>query len=229
MAADQVSRHNCAFCGEAAKPGEPAAAHVCPACGRPQPLGADRDYFAALGVPRGFAQDRPALEKRFYEISRALHPDRFIAADPESRRLSLERMSFVNDAYATLKSPERLREYLLETEGALKPDAGSEKAARGQVPMELAEGWFELQDALSEDPGAAAEKLPGFEARLRERLAEADRALSSLERSADSAEAGARREVMEEMARELRARTYLVSLSRDVERLRGRLAGGIAS
>src|SRR4051794_13563255 len=50
--------------------------HVCTQCGMPQPVSAAENYFNALGVPVQFAQDRATLEKRFYELSRVLHPDR---------------------------------------------------------------------------------------------------------------------------------------------------------
>ena len=223
MAADPVSQHrNCAFCHT---PSESIAArHVCPVCGSPQPLGPGEDYFSTFEVPRSFALDRGLLEKRFYEISRALHPDRFTTADPVRRKYSLERMSFLNEAYRTLKDPAALREYLLEREGVLKPDAGSEKAARGRIPLELTESWFDLQDALSEDPALARGKLVEFEAELGGMLRDVDRKIRELERSADEARGDGRHGILEGIVKETQTQSYLVSLSRDVERIKTRLA-----
>src|SRR6476620_11048898 len=97
VVADPVSRHKCAHCHQEQE--GPQAQHVCVQCGTPQPLLDSETYFTALGVPKKFNLDHAEVEKRFYEISRALHPDRFTNADIQSRVLSLERMSFLNRAY----------------------------------------------------------------------------------------------------------------------------------
>ena len=81
----------------------------------PQPVRAEEDLFTALGLTRRFEVHLEDLEKRYYEISRLLHPDRFASAK-EANRNSTERMSLVNQGYATLKSPLRLRDYLLTLE-----------------------------------------------------------------------------------------------------------------
>jgi len=71
------------------------------------------DKFALLGVPQGF--DEPAaLDEKFRELSRRLHPDR---VPKEQRRKAVEQMTAVNDAYKTLKDPVRRAEHLLALRG----------------------------------------------------------------------------------------------------------------
>src|SRR4051794_2946683 len=107
-----VSPHKCIHCSHLLE--DFLSQHVCSQCGMPQPVLPTDDYFGAFGVERRFSQDRSFLEKRFYELSRGLHPDRFSNASPQARNNSLERMSFINQAYGTLKNPSFLREYLLK-------------------------------------------------------------------------------------------------------------------
>ncbi|MBC7691053.1 MAG: hypothetical protein H7222_04740 [Methylotenera sp.] len=176
------------------------------------------DYFQAFGVSRKFEQDRKALEKRFYDLSRILHPDRFSSAafGPEARRLSLERMSYLNQAWSTLKSPQLLRDYLLGLEGfdTSKPQGNA------QIPMELAESWFELQDAVMEEPDTALARVQDFELGLRKLSLSNAAAILELEKSHDS-QGG--RDLLKELGEKIRSESYLRSLERDVERLKNTL------
>jgi DNA-binding NtrC family response regulator len=61
--------------------------------------------------------DTGILEKRFRELSLQLHPDRFAHADARERRMSLEQSSALNQAYRTLRDPERRAFSLLQQEG----------------------------------------------------------------------------------------------------------------
>jgi molecular chaperone HscB len=150
----------------------------------PQPVRAGEDYFAVLEAPRRFSQDTKALERRFFEISRALHPDRFTTAPIEARQASLERMSLLNDAYRTLKDRAALRDYVLEQAGL---SGGMSVKRGGQMPLELAESWFELQDAMIEDSEAAAARIPLFEKEVADYRVKAMSDIERLEREIDMA------------------------------------------
>jgi molecular chaperone HscB len=94
------------------------------------------DYFAVLGVPRTYAVDLAALEARYKELSRKLHPDRFARADPRARRASLQRTVQLNEAWRALKDPVRRAEYLLELNGIrLASDAERGGAAGPAAPL----------------------------------------------------------------------------------------------
>src|SRR5262245_1704984 len=106
----------CRECGG----GAPLDVHFCPQCTKVLNLGRHGDYFAFLGLPRKVNLDGNDLEQRFRRLSRQFHPDFFYNASPAERRASLERSSYLNDAYRTLKQPMARLSYLLELEGVLK-------------------------------------------------------------------------------------------------------------
>ena len=110
------------------------------------------DYFAILGLPRRLNIDSAELEQRFRGLSRECHPDYFVHASPAERRASVERSSYLNDAYRTLKHPMSRLEYLLELEGfPLKPQlapGGSTQSTAATVPPALLEQVFELNEEL---------------------------------------------------------------------------------
>ncbi len=185
---------------------------------------ADRtpDYFELFGLPRRFGIDRGWLERRFYELSRESHPDRFAAQGGEAARQALARMSLLNDAYRTLKSPTALRSYVLRLEGLDAPASGpGQSAASGRMPVALAESWFELQDALTEAPEQAGARVAAFERELAELKRQGAEHVAELERQLDEGHAS-RAALLGELSEEIRHEAYLRSLERDVERIRAR-------
>jgi molecular chaperone HscB len=123
--------------------------------------GVGNDYFAFLGLPRRLKVDMALLEQRFRELSRQYHPDYFYNASQKERLESLERSSFLNDAYRTLRNPVSRIEYLLGLEGlpVTKPGEGSPK-----VPASLLQEVFALNEELDEirearEAGADVEQL----------------------------------------------------------------------
>jgi molecular chaperone HscB len=133
----------CPSCGA----GADLDAHFCPQCSKILPLQRRADYFGFLGLPRRLNIDVAVLEQRFRVLSRQFHPDYFYNATPPERRASLERSSYLNDAYRTLRQPVARIEYLLTLEG-LAPK-NPEEASR-QVPPALLEEVFALNEELDE-------------------------------------------------------------------------------
>ena len=78
----------------------------------------DSDDFDIFGLPRRFALDRAELDARRRRLQAEVHPDRFAAADPASRRLAMQRAVRVNEAYERLKDPLRRAASLCELNGA---------------------------------------------------------------------------------------------------------------
>ncbi len=138
----------CRDCGG----GAPVDAHFCPQCTKILTLGRHGDYFAFLGVPRKLNLDVADLEQRFRGLSRQFHPDYFYNAPLGERRASLERSSYLNDAYRTLRQPIARIEYLLELEGMSSGQerSGAEAAQSGAVPPALLEEVFALNEELDE-------------------------------------------------------------------------------
>jgi len=105
------------------------------------------DFFSFLGLSRRLNIDTADLEQRYRALSRQYHPDYFYNAPPAERRASLERSSYLNDAYRTMKNPVARIEYLLQLEGLAAK--GPEDATR-QVPAGLLEEVFALNEELDE-------------------------------------------------------------------------------
>ena len=76
------------------------------------------DFFSFVGLPRKLTIDAQDLEQRYRALSRQFHPDYFYNAPAADRRQSLERSSYLNDAYRTLKDPLARVEYLLRLEAS---------------------------------------------------------------------------------------------------------------
>src|SRR6202040_1833358 len=97
------------------------------------------------GVPRKLNLDLADLERKFRALSRQFHPDYFYNSPPAERRASLERSSYLNDAYRALKQPAARIGYLLELEGA---SARTVSGISSQVPAALLEEVFALNEEL---------------------------------------------------------------------------------
>src|SRR5947208_14487843 len=137
----------CRNCGG----GAPVDVHFCPQCSQLLTLGRQGDYFRFLGLPRKLSIDPTDLERRFRALSRQFHPDYFYNASPTERRASLERSSYLNDAYRTLKQPVARIAYLLELEGAwTSADRADASRASKEVPPSLLEEVFALNEELDE-------------------------------------------------------------------------------
>jgi len=133
----------CRNCGA----GSPVDKHFCQQCSRILALSRQGDYFSFLGLPRRLGVDSQDLERRFLDLSRKFHPDYFYNAPPAERLASLERSSYLNDAYRTLKNPSARIEYLLAVEGL--PSVASDEGGV-QVPPALLEEVFALNEELDE-------------------------------------------------------------------------------
>jgi molecular chaperone HscB len=133
----------CWACERAAEPAPGEA--TCPFCQALLPVDQTADHFSIFGLPRRHDVDVGALESRYRELTRKLHPDRFAKADPRERRASLGRSVQLNEAWKTLKDPVKRAEYLLGLLGVeVAPESG------GKVPAELLGEILELREALGE-------------------------------------------------------------------------------
>ncbi len=151
----------CRDCGG----GAPIDAHFCPQCTKILTISRHGDYFRFFGLPRKLHISANDLDQRFRGLSRQFHPDYYVNAPAAERRASLERSSYLNDAYRTLKLPISRVEYLLQLEGMA---ARTPQEASKQVPASLLEEVFALNEELDEirDARAAGTDADALKARL---------------------------------------------------------------
>lgn len=81
------------------------------------PLSLASTDFALFGVPQRFSQDRAALDQRWKELQREVHPDRFAASDAAAQRQALQWSVRINEAYQRLKDPLRRATLLCDLAG----------------------------------------------------------------------------------------------------------------
>jgi molecular chaperone HscB len=118
-----------------------------------------RDYFAVFGLDRRLKIDTAALQRKFYDLSRRYHPDRFAGRPAAEQEYALEMTALLNDAYRVLRDPVQRAEYLLKHEGF---DVGEQRS--NNVPPELLEEVFELNMMLEELRGGDESTRPQLEA-----------------------------------------------------------------
>lgn len=132
------------------------------------PAGGD-DPFALLGLPVAYDIDPAALERAFFERSKAVHPDRVAGAPAAERVVALSRSRALNDAYQLIKRPVSRAEYLLARAGVT---IGDNERLDPAFLMEILELREELAGARAAGELARVEQLQGaMQARRAEALA----------------------------------------------------------
>jgi molecular chaperone HscB len=120
----------------------------------------NQNHFELFGLPALFAVDAAALEARYHELQREVHPDRFAAAADAERRVSMQLATRVNEAYQTLKSPLRRAVYILQLRG-VDPGLETNTAMPPDFLMEQM-SWRERIEAGSEEPEALVRLRAGL-------------------------------------------------------------------
>ena len=142
------------------------------------------DPFELLGVDARFDLDLSQLEKRHRDLSRALHPDRYVGSPAAERRQALGKAIEVNEAWRQLRDPIPRAEALCARLG-VPIDSSSYPPATPAFLMEM----MELREALSE--AKSAKNISAVEA-LRQSVEESESAcLAGLESTFDAATSGA--------------------------------------
>jgi molecular chaperone HscB len=92
--------------------------------------------------------DLEALETRYHELQREVHPDRFAAASEAEQRVSMQLATRVNEAYQTLKSPLRRAGYLLQLHG-VDPEFETNTSMPGEFLADQMERRERLEKAAA--------------------------------------------------------------------------------
>ncbi|HEX4770989.1 MAG TPA: Fe-S protein assembly co-chaperone HscB [Bryobacteraceae bacterium] len=177
-----------------------------------------RDFYHFFGIDRKLSLNEGDLQKRFYELSRQWHPDRFTRKSLEEQQEALNATSVLNDGYRTLRDPIKRAEYLLTEEGF---PIGEQRSR--DVPPELLEEVFDLNMALEELKGGDEDARPQLESARRNftnMRAEIDSDLQKLFAvyDASDAQSAAAKQALHEIRGLLNRRRYVENLIRDVDR-----------
>jgi len=170
------------------------------------------DYYRFFGLEQRLNVDRTELERRFYDLSRLLHPDRYTRKTGREREYSLEATAILNDAYRTLRDPVARAEYVLKQSGFESTEPRSKNA-----DPDLLEEVFELNMAVEELRGGDSSVRPQLEVARDKFVAmrkELDRDLHDLFEEYDATKA---RDVLAQVRSLLDRRRYIQNLVLEVE------------
>ena len=106
-------------------------------------------HFERFDLPQSFDVDATLLDERYRDSQRAVHPDRFVNASDQERRLSMQQATLLNEGYQILKDPLRRGRYLLELQGYRFDDEHhtTSDTAFLMEQMELRETLGEVREA----------------------------------------------------------------------------------
>ena len=157
--------------------------------------------FELFGLPERFTQDSAAIDTRWKELQREVHPDKFAAQGAAAQRVAMQWSVRVNEAYKRLRDPLRRAAYLCEHRGA-PINAESNTAMPGEFLVQQM-AWREaLEDAKAE--GALEHVSAELETARADTLSRIE---TLLDRTDDAAAA----------ARQVRALMFIERFAHDVE------------
>ena len=122
-----------------------------------------QNHFELFQLPARFDIDMNALDSAYREVQGRVHPDRFVNASDAEKRVAMQWATRANEAYQTLRNPQKRAQYLCEINGV---DLQTE--SNTAMPMDFLMEQMELREALDDargDRDAAA--LDAIDARLR--------------------------------------------------------------
>ena len=77
----------------------------------------NQNYFQLFEIEPSFVIDFYSLEKKYFELQKKFHPDKYVNSTDYEKRISLQITSYVNEAYETLMNDFLKSMYLLKIEG----------------------------------------------------------------------------------------------------------------
>ena len=104
-----------------------------------------QNHFELFQLPARFEVDTAALDAAYREVQGRVHPDRFINAGEAEKRVAMQWATRANDAYKTLKNPQKRAQYLCELHGV---DLQTE--SNTAMPMAFLMQQMEWREALGD-------------------------------------------------------------------------------
>lgn len=104
-----------------------------------------QNHFELFQLPATFALDMGALDAAYRDVQGRVHPDRFINATDAEKRVAMQWATRANEAYQTLRNPQKRAQYLCELNGV---DLNTE--SNTAMPMDFLVQQMEWREALGE-------------------------------------------------------------------------------
>lgn len=120
---------------------------ICETCHTVQPVDGV-NYYELFDIEQSYDVDLADLQRRYLNLSRAVHPDRFAASSPEVSTHCLRTSAKLNEAKRVLSDPIQRAAYLLTLAGG---KSGSEDKT---VPQEVLGDTLMLREEIDEASAA---------------------------------------------------------------------------
>ncbi len=104
-----------------------------------------QNHFDLFNLPARFTLDMGALDAAYRDVQGQVHPDRFVNATDAEKRVAMQWATRANEAYQTLKNPQKRARYLCELNGV---DLQTE--SNTAMPMEFLMQQMEWREELGE-------------------------------------------------------------------------------
>jgi molecular chaperone HscB len=104
-----------------------------------------QNHFDLFQLPARFTLDVKALDAAYRDVQGQVHPDRFVNATDAEKRVAMQWATRANEAYQTLKNPQKRARYLCEMHGV---DLQTE--SNTAMPMDFLMQQMEWREALGE-------------------------------------------------------------------------------
>lgn len=102
------------------------------------------NYFELYDLEVSFNPDKDLIKKKYYELSRKYHPDRFTLASTEEQAEALKMSSLNNEAYKALKNEDATMAYILKLNNLL------EEEEKYNLPPDFLMEMMDLNEQISE-------------------------------------------------------------------------------
>jgi molecular chaperone HscB len=104
-----------------------------------------QNHFDLFQLPARYSIDLAALDAAYRDVQGQVHPDRFVNATDAEKRVAMQWATRANEAYQTLKNPQKRARYLCELNGV---DLQTE--SNTAMPMDFLMQQMEWREALGE-------------------------------------------------------------------------------
>jgi molecular chaperone HscB len=123
-----------------------------------------QNHFDLFQLPARFTLDMGALDAAYRDVQGQVHPDRFVNATDAEKRVAMQWATRANEAYQTLKNPQKRARYLCEQNGV---DLQTE--SNTAMPMAFLMQQMEWREALGEARAARdVEALEALDAQVKQ-------------------------------------------------------------
>jgi len=136
----------------------------------------NQNYFELFAIPESFEVSLDLLTDRYRSLQSQWHPDRFASFDEQKKLQAVQMSSWLNQAYAVLKTPLSRAAYLLKLR-----NCDVETVHQQDLGADLLMEQMLLREALEELPEneSALDILEGLKKEVRQLIKECEQSFSA--------------------------------------------------